>query len=305
MEFLKSFTIFNSLNPYEDPFLFEGKGIPNILKNIYDGIYDDISKDFSKIQKYTIDEIDLKIRVLSVECHNIDTTGTCVGNSVTGLIEQKFLISPKIDLSFNFNENNEEEIKRVILHELLHIYEIYQRIINDSKKQLQWQTNILQNLREKYKNDDFLSDLILIIYLTSDQEIGARITETYNILINERTDNINKLINILNSSASTQRIKEIKKFITSIKEYKIDYNRCTEFFKEFNSLVKTDKTFNIFSIPENNKDVDKIIKNYLILFDKKIKYFRQKLLKLIDEVVIDVKNLKSSTIEGSKLKRIL
>jgi hypothetical protein len=60
------------------------------------------------------------------------------------------------------------DLKRVITHELLHIYEIFNRIIKGSKKDLQWAlSKNLMNIRDKYKSK-FIQDFIYLIYLSLD-----------------------------------------------------------------------------------------------------------------------------------------
>jgi hypothetical protein len=86
---------------------------------------------------------------------------------------------------------------------------------------------------------------------------------------------------------------EIKNF--NFDNYKINKPLCITFFKEYNSLIRPrlKQKFKIFDIPESERDIDFILKNYKYLFDKKVKYFENKLLKLIPEVIEDAKRLNS------------
>ena len=74
----------------------------------------------------------------------------------------------------------------------MHIYEIYKRITKNVKKDIQWAlSNELMKIRVKYINNEFLSDFIYLIYTSLDHEIGARVAETYILLIESRnTDNV-------------------------------------------------------------------------------------------------------------------
>ena len=95
-------------------------------------------------------------------------------------------------MGFDFDNFDGVELKRVLLHELLHIYEIYKRITKNVKKDIQWAlSNELMKIRVKYINNEFLSDFIYLIYTSLDHEIGARVAETYILLIESRnTDNV-------------------------------------------------------------------------------------------------------------------
>lgn len=267
--------------------LYEGKGIPNDLKWITDDIYDKISVNFNREHLFNFDEINFKVNDLSIKCRN-EKHNTFIGNAKLGKFIENKLINPTISLTFNFDKANEKDIKTTLLHELLHLYELYNRILNDSDKSLQWNSNsILQKIRDKYSNNKFLEDFIYLLYLISDHEINARVSEVYKILID--CDNYNKetLINELYKTSSWKKLSIIENFFKY--KHDIDYNLCTEFFNEYNSFMqsKSNQKFNMFNIPENKNDVDKILKLYKILFDKKALKIKNKLLKIVDEVIKD------------------
>ena len=86
-------------------------------------------------------------------------------------------------------------------------------------------------------------------------------------------------------------MKYIKNF--DYNKYNINYDKCLEFFTELNQNIKPKliNKFNMFEIPKNNTDINNILKEYKKLFYKKSIYFENKLIKVIDEVVKDVKNI--------------
>jgi len=285
---------YNIINPYEDPYLNEGMGVPNVLKNILEKIF--YNFDISKPLILDINEYGFKLNNLTINyIHTENKTIYARAKSGKPLInETLFLNNPEIMIYLNHNKYDIIELKRVILHELLHIYEIYNRISNKTKKDLDWfNSNKLIEIRDNYKSDKFLNDFIYILYLTFSNEINARVAETYVILIEERSTDYNHIKNTLLTTNAWHKMLEIKKF--NFDNYNINVPVCIDFFTAYNTLVKTrlKQDFKIFRIPKNEKDINTILKLYKILFDKKALHFENKLVKLINEVILDAKRLNS------------
>ena len=289
MKYINNYNKYHTGNPFQDQILSEGKGIPHTLKWIVDEIFYNI-KDF-KDQIFNFDESDFKIGLTISyfdkkisDIYAISTFGNY--SPLTGLNNST------IKIFLDFNNYSESDLKRVILHELLHIYEIYQRCKNGIKKDLNWfVNNQLLKIRNKYSSDKFLSDLIFTMYLSYNHEINARVSEVYSILIDLRTDNENILLDELYKTNAWKRLLNIKEF--NINNYDIDYEMCLKFFKEFNTIIqpKLKQEFNIFKTPETHKDVDLILKEYIKFFNKQSKKFENKLKKIIQEVVFDIKRI--------------
>ncbi|NPV13289.1 MAG: hypothetical protein HPY57_16130 [Ignavibacteria bacterium] len=282
---------------FDEPLIKEGKGIPHILKWIVDEIIENLNnfKTFS----IDIDETDLKLKNLTVKYNNSERINIYAYTKF-GIFSPKYergnfenyLNSPTIEIFLDYDNYNLIDLKRVILHELLHIYEIYQRFNNKTTKDLEWfLNNELIKIRRKYMDDKFLNDFIFILYLSSNQEINARVAETYSILLEKRTTQKDILQDTLYKSNAWSQLEKIKKF--NYKDYNIDYNRCIEFFTEISTIVtpKLKQDFIIFNIPHNNKDITNILKKYKTLFNKKSKKFENKLIKIIEEVIFDIKKI--------------
>lgn len=289
MKYINNYNKYHTGNPFEDNFLNEGKGIPHTLKWIVDEIFYNID-DF-KNQIFNFDETDFKVS-LTISYYN-KKLSDIYGISTFGIYSPlNGLSNSTIKIFLNFNDYDEKDLKRVILHELLHIYEIYQRCESGIKKDLNWfVNNELLKIRNKYSHDKFLSDLIFIMYLSYNHEINARVSEVYSILIDLRTDDKNVLLNELYKTNAWKRLLDIKNF--KISDYDINYDICFNFFKEFNTKIqpKLKQEFNIFKIPETNKDIDIILKNYMIFFRKQSKKFENKLYKIIQEIIFDIKKI--------------
>ena len=195
---------------------------------------------------------------------------------------------------FNFESYNIKELKKVILHELLHIYEIYFRIKNE-KNSLQWSLNkILSDISDDFVSDNFLDNLIYMIYLSFDHEIGARVCETYMVLIDLMIDDKEILMNELKETTAWKYKTQLSDFVVN----NVNYNNLFLFFKNYNSSINEKHSLNnkIFRIPNNIKDTKVILKEYLQIFKKKSKKFEDKLIKVVDDVLFDVEMINKSTI---------
>ncbi len=270
----------------------ESKGIPDTIKIFTEIIFNRI--DLNETEYFIdINKHDLKIKNLKIKIEDIKID-TYKVYSLFGNFIDKQLVNPLIYIGFDFDKYNYKELKRIITHELLHIYEVYQRCKNDTGNGLQWVLlEKIQELRNKYEDDKFLSDLCIVIYYSSDQELNAVVAQTYTILMSCNSTDKKILSDEMNKSKSWNICNQLMLF--DKKDYTINYDRCIEFFKELNKVMKvvSNKKYNIFDIPESKKDVDKIIKNYIYLFRKKGKYLKSKLIKVVGEVIKDINEFNS------------
>jgi len=268
--------------------LFESKGISNTIKIFTNIIYNKLQKN---VNDYVIDidENDIKLKNLKIILKDTEEL-TYYSNCTFGDFKNNMLIDSEIFIKFNFNNWNENEIKRIITHELIHIYEIYKRIMSKSKIGLQWKLiKRIQEIRNKYNADDFIHDLCLLIYYTSDQELNAIVAQVYPILYSLDSYDKTILYDELLKTKSYEILSIMKNF--NYKNYKIDYSRLIDFFIELNSVIDANKIFILFNIPKNIKDCDVILNKYQKLFYKKYIYLEEKLNKIIEEVIIDVKTI--------------
>ena len=89
----------------------------------------------------------------------------------------------------------------------------------------------------------------------------------------------------------------------------IDYDNLIEFLTDFNLEVilkyKNTLNFGIYKLPKSEDDCKGILKKWCYLFRKKSKYFEDKLLKVVDEVIDDTNLDNSSYISKVGEKYIL
>lgn len=307
---ITSYENYFTYDPLLDP-INEGRGIPEDLKSIIDEVYNSIMDFIQKnkaIQLFSFSYEKFKIKNLKIIL-NIDNNRTNIyATSQFGKFNGKELENPIISLITNFNFS---ELKVIITHELLHIYEIYNRItkINKNNYDIQWyNANILYKIRNEY-NDEFLNYFIYLLYLSFNQEINARVAQTYTYLmeLNKlKTYSKEELILELKKSNVWKYSEELLKFKFNNKN--INLNLLKKFFIEYNSEInkKIIKNFNINKIPETNKDCLDILKSYKILFKKKGYYFQNKLEIIVDEVILDtlLYNRAFRTFENGKINVI-
>lgn len=288
---------YTSNNPMLIP-INESRGIPNILKNIINDVFYKVINKIKNPNEIIILDFEYeKFNIKNLHINIIDRKISDIyATSKFGIFNGKELKNSIIDIYLDFNKYDNIDLKRIILHELLHIYEIFNRIKNKSKKDLQWNINkILLDIRSKY-TDTFLSDFIYMIYLSLDQEINSRVAETYIILMEINSDNRKELINELKNTSAWKYKNYLNDF--NVNDYKIDEYLFLEFLNELSEkiLSKYDVNFKIFKRNDIN--------DWLKLFKKKSKYFENKLLKLVDEVINDVKLIKTSYVDIDKTKKL-
>ncbi len=170
----------------------------------------------------------------------------------------------------------------------MHIYEIYKRLVSNSEVGLQWYLiKKIQEIRNDYDDDDFIHDLCLLIYYTSDQELNSIVAQVYPILYDIDSGDKDLLFNELRKTESYNILQIMKNF--NYHNYDIDYDRLFKFFIDLNSTIGdiTNKEFILFKIPKEVKDCDIILKKYQKLFYKKYVYLEKKLNKIVDEIIKD------------------
>lgn len=271
--------------------LFEGRGIPNIIKEYTDIISDDIKNENDD---YYFNSYNIRIQNNEIKLRFFFTKNTLVQNLYATSEYQPFTI--KINHRGYYDDS---ELKKVITHELLHIFEISNRIENNSKKDLQWGvSNILQNIRNEFLDDEFLRDFIYQIYLSFDHEINARVSEVYPILMELKTTDKEILFNKLKNTPTYNYCKDLLNF--DYNTYDINYDKLFKFFEKFNGSViekYPNINFNLYKIPNSKKDINLLLKEWSRLFKKKGEYFHKKLSIIIEEVINDVNMINTATIE--------
>ena len=286
MKHIIDFTKYNSYSSNPKWLMIEKFGIPNTLKELFDIVYDKV-KNLNLIIfiNYTSNDIVLKDLVIKIHKDSNDMYGT----STFGKKVDDYLQYCEINI-FLTSVYDEEIFKKIIMHELLHIYEIFQRIKKCSNKNLQYELNVIIKSIEKKYSSKFIGLFTYLIYLSLDHEINARVAETYILLMNRNSENYSELKEYLEKTISWSYIKLLKNFNFEILD--INYLELKNFLIELNSNLKNKLPtikFNIYDIPKDKSDVIKILKKWTFLFKKKAYVYEEKLTKIILEVMNDTK----------------
>jgi hypothetical protein len=300
MKHLKNFKNYNSNKECLYPKICEKYGIPNDLKELFEICYKDIENNIlGKISTPIILNFNKTLIVESLVIYLHDDTNDGVNGLTTF---RKFfngkLQYPMIDLTFNFLKFDKINIKRVLLHELLHLYEIFKRVSNNVISDIQYKlTNELSILRDMFKNDKFIYNLSLLMYVSTDHEINARVAETYIVLMEDRISDYDIILKNLKKTKSWEKSNDLLNFSNSnLNMYIIDYDNLINFFSLLNTIMcnYSKQKFNLYNIPSNKSDCDKLLKEWKILFKNKAIYMQDKLIKLVDEIVNDVTMVKEA-----------
>ena len=254
-------------------YLNEGKGISNFIKILSTTIVGSIFKD-NKVFDVEIDipELDL-IKKLSIEIVNISknyqASFTVKKNSKKDILNNLLI---KIDLPLIENVDHYYLIE-IITHELTHLYEFYNIVKNNKKLPLY--NNIKKSLIQTINQDtfDIFSYFRNIVYLTLDNELNARVAQTYQLLKFKKIKDKNQLFNILKTTHIWKKYKEIENF--NSKSYTSDLleilgiDLTCILINEFNTELKAN-FINFSFITKVN--TEKEIFTYFNSWNKRFKY---------------------------------
>jgi hypothetical protein len=254
--------------------LYESKGIPNVIKVFSNIIYNKINIEENEYF-IEINQPDFNIKLDFNIKKGKNFYGSCFFKDVENL---------KCIINIEYSYWDEYELKRLITHELLHLYELYNRVNKNSKNRLQW--NLIKIINSIKTEDKLINDLKTLIYWTSDQEINASIAELYPILYSKNSTNKDELKKELHSNRIYKIIEQTESF--DWRNYKLDFDKLYYFFEKI-SKIKTNQKFNLFKNPKTHKDIMENLNNWQKLFQKKVKYIRKKSIKIIEEVTEDLK----------------
>ena len=271
-------------------YLNEGKGISNFIKKLSTNIVGEIFKN-KKIFDVNIPELEL-IKSVSIEINNIKKdyhSVFLVKNNSENDILNNLLI--KFDLPFIENIDHHYLIQ-IVTHELTHLYEFYNIVKNNKKLPLY--NNIKKSLIQTINQDNFdiFSYFRNIVYLTLDNELNARVAQTYQLLKFKKIKDKTQLFNILKTTHIWKKYKEIENF--NPKTYTSDLieilgvNLTCILINEFNKELKINYIhFSFITNVNNENEIIKYFNSWNKRFKYKLKKHIQKLNNVIDEVIID------------------
>ena len=228
-------------------YLNEGKGISNFIKKLSTIIVGNIFKDI-KVFDIEIDISELKlINKISIEVNNItrdyNSAFFVKKNTDDDILNN---LSIKFDLPF-IEDVDHYYLIEIVTHELTHLYEFYNIVKNNKKLPLY--NNIKKSLIQTIKQDNFdiFSYFRNIVYLTLDNELNARVSQTYQLLKFKNIKDKIQLFNILKTTHIWKKYKEIDNF--NPKSYTSDLieilgvNLTCILINDFNNELKNNLTY--------------------------------------------------------------
>lgn len=282
-------------------YINENRGISNFIKKLATRVSGSIFKEYEKVSdellaEFTIninikfDEIDkinhIAIIVRSEEC-NYHSKFITNGSDLLNDLCLEFDLPKKSDLDYNY-------LHELIIHELTHLYEYYNIVVN--RREFPLYNKIKKSLVRTIKQDDFdiFSYFRNLVYLTLDNELNARIAQTYQLLKFEKINDKDQLFNILKTKHIWKKYKEIESF--SPKKYTSDLIELVglDFSKilinQFNKELRLNGVdFSFIKDTNTKEDVIKYFNSWKKRFNYKLKKHLIKLRRVIDEVVKDQK----------------
>lgn len=276
-------------------YINESRGISNFIKKLSTIISGRIFKELeNNSNSYNIEipidfiEID-KIKSLNIKIVMIQRNYHCKfynnGNSKLNDLVLEFDLPNKSDLNYYY-------LHELIVHELTHLYEYYNIITKEMEFPLY--DRIKKSLIKTIKQDDFdiFSYFRNLVYLSLDNELNARVSQTYQLLSFYKIDDKEKLNNILKTTHIWKKYKEIdnfnpKKYTSDLIEILgIDFTKIL--INDFNTELKNNSIdFTFIKNVDNEEDIIKYFNNWKKRFRYKLKKHIYKLDKIIDEVILD------------------
>ena len=181
-------------------------------------------------------------------------------------------------------------LHELVIHEMAHLYEYYNIVKN--KKAFPLYDKIKKSLIRTLKQDEFdvFSYFRNLVYLTLDNELNARVAQTYQLLKFQNIKSKDLLLNNLKTTHIWKKYKEIdnfnpKKYTSDLLEF-IGLDLTKILINQFNlELKNNDIDFKFIKNVENELDILLYFNNWNKRFKYKLKKHLNKLNRVIDEVI--------------------
>jgi len=281
-------------------YINESNGISNFIKKLSTIISGRIFKEYEKISDTIIPSFDIKIDIDYLEISQIKNINILI-KGIKGNYHSKFytLENNLLNLCLEFDLPTKSNLDyfylhELIIHELTHLYEYYNIVIN--QREFPLYNKIKKSLIRTIKQDEFdvFSYFRNLVYLTLDNELNARVAQTYQLLKYEKIKDKEQLLNILKTKHIWKKYKEIdnfnpKKYTSDLIQFiGIDFTKILiNIFN--NELINNSVNFTFIKNVDNESDILKYFNNWNKRFKIKLRKHLFKLDKVIDEVIKDYK----------------
>lgn len=266
--------------------LFEGKGVPNIVKTVvYEFIVPNINLKFGKNSfDFDLNNFFTGVKLTLIVEITLGKEIKYDGNiNYLAILKEGFEKSI-ITLKIITDSININEISEALFHEITHLYELYKikKYIHNSDWFYQ---SMVIDFKEENKNIDVFKYFLDILYLSFDHEIRAKTAQLHSYLITKNTSNKNELIELLKSSKSYRAYLNLKNF---------NYKKFIKYYMDSGEINQLIAFVNILNSKFSRKDIinnvaslETYFKKWNFHFNDSAKKYYKKMLNVIDEVVID------------------
>jgi hypothetical protein len=276
----------------------ENRGISNFIKKLSTIISGRIFKEYEKISDNSTPSFNINIKIDCEEINQINKINLII-TGYSGNYHSKFypLDDNLLNLCLEFDLPVKSKLDyfylhELIIHEMTHLYEYYNIVIN--QREFPLYNRIKKTLIRTIKQDEFdvFSYFRNLVYLTLDNELNARVAQTYQLLKYENIHDKEQLFNILKTKHIWKKFKEInsfnyKKYTNDLIEF-IGLDFTKTLINSFNNELKNNNIeFKFIKKVNNEEDILQYFKNWNNRFKYKLKKHLYKLNRVIDEVIKD------------------
>jgi hypothetical protein len=264
----------SKLNSERYFYLEEAKGVPNILKIMSDNIYDKfinypeneiekINNNFRYKIEFNKNELEYSFfekLIIYITISNDNDESSYYNYSKSNWIENKKIFE-KIVINIFILKNNINDLSDIIMHELLHAYEDYQRSLNNvgfnkmNPNKISIETDDLKKIKEKFGDNNKLNTLAYYVYYLLNIERNAYVSQIYSEL---------KKYKLTKNDINREKYKELTFFKTYlvINNYSEQYVNSlnNDELKLFAEYIQHSAIKNLYSV--NNNIFKKKLINY-------------------------------------------
>lgn len=258
-----------------------------VLNEIWKTIESDIQSLKSNSMSFNIDRVDIKCKDISFT-YNIQSglENLCNGQSLLkdSKIIDGYLTNVSIKLDIVYSDMNDEfvyYVKSVILHELVHIFQHYNLLVNNKFRPESFSIgSIIPQLR-KIVDTKYGEYLLDVLYYSLSHELSAQLHQYYLYKLNNKNYN---------------RLDSIEKIIKGFKIINLSKEQIGDVYliknHMYNSIkyLSTNKKYlrNLDNSIWNEKDIYVFLNKLKSILDKKVNWISKKK-NLIDEKIKDSK----------------
>lgn len=277
----------------------ENRGISNFIKRLSTIISGRIYKEYEKLSDNDLFSFNIILIIDFKEIDKIKELNISI-KMINENYNSKFYISGSNllkDLCLEFDLPKKSNLDyfylhELVVHELTHLYEYYNIVINQRSFPLY--NRIKKALIRTIKQDNF--DIFIyfrnLVYLTLDNELNARVAQTYQLLKFKNINNRDQLLKILKTTHIWKKYKEIdnfnpKKYTSDLIEL-IGIDFTIILINQFNEELRYNLiNFSFIKSVNNEEDIIKYFNSWNKRFKYKLKKHLIKINKVIDEVICD------------------